>query len=407
MKSSKKRTSAEYLKNPTCRFFTGYRPCPVASKHNTICPSKYCSKIDKKILIVEMGGIGSVLRTTAVAKEYKSKFPDSHITFLTTERGVNVLTLSPYVDRAFNFDLASYVTLLEEEFDEVSNFEVAPHAAALTMKVKAPVKKGFGFSSLGKPKLLNDEAHELFLFQVDNEFRANNKKSIQQLLLESVGFKWREQFYDVVYPEQENEIVEEFLSKNNFIDAKIIGLNIGTRYNHRGKRWPWQNFLELAIELQTDHEMQPLILAGPEEKDIHELILKELTKKKIQIPTISTANNIQRFAAFVNRCDIVVSAATFGLILAVGLKKKVVMINTCRPPTEINIYGGGLKVMNPLNTPPCFRTKIGDCKLEENEQFACVRAITVDTVEKAISELLSGSTTDDIVVEKSPRYRNS
>ena len=121
-----------YLKNPTCRFFTGYKPCPVATKHNTTCPSVHCRLIKEKLLVIEMGGLGSILRTTVVTKEFKKRHKNTHITFLTNTYGAKALTHSQSVDRVLIYDNNILPLLLVEEFDYLYNYEVNPVASSLT-----------------------------------------------------------------------------------------------------------------------------------------------------------------------------------------------------------------------------------------------------------------------------------
>lgn len=376
----------KYLKNPTCKYFNGYAPCPVALAHNQKCPSKFCKNIGKRLLIIEMGGMGSVIRATIVAKEYKEYHPDSFITFLTSERCVEVLKLSPYIDRKLSFNLESTLILTEECFEDIFNFEVKQVACALTMKIKANNKRGFGLNKFGKPNLLNDEAYELFLFQVDNTFRAENKKSIQQLLLEAVGFKWKNQIYDIELEKKEQDFAKNLIKRHNPESKKIVMMNIGTRKEHSGKRWEWEKFAKLSINLIKLGYLV-VILAGPEEQDLLKNLKREI--KDINILFVSTRDSIDKYAAIITYSDVFVSSATLGIILAISFGKKTVMLNTCRPGTEINNYKRGVVLTHDTNRPPCFKTKLGQCLLSKDKQFSCIRDIPVNDVIKAIKITLS------------------
>jgi heptosyltransferase-2 len=67
-----------------CLFLKGDVPCQPHKEHGyhcQNCPSY--TKISKRILIIKLGAIGDVIRTTPLISTYKSMFPNCKITWLT------------------------------------------------------------------------------------------------------------------------------------------------------------------------------------------------------------------------------------------------------------------------------------------------------------------------------------
>jgi len=58
----------------------------------------------KKILIINIFGIGDVLFTTPLISNLKAKYPDLYIGYLCNKRTASVLERNPGVDRIFVYD---------------------------------------------------------------------------------------------------------------------------------------------------------------------------------------------------------------------------------------------------------------------------------------------------------------
>ena len=67
-----------------CRYFKGTIPCKPNKLHDVICDNcEYYKPVTKKILIIKLGAIGDVIRTTPLVVKYRKLFPDCHISWLT------------------------------------------------------------------------------------------------------------------------------------------------------------------------------------------------------------------------------------------------------------------------------------------------------------------------------------
>ena len=67
-----------------CLHFKGHIPCKPHKEHGYHC--KECvayAPVSKRILIIKLGAIGDVIRTTPLVVKYKSLYPNCKITWLT------------------------------------------------------------------------------------------------------------------------------------------------------------------------------------------------------------------------------------------------------------------------------------------------------------------------------------
>lgn len=375
----------DYLFSPTCRFFDGYKPCPVARATNEVCPGKNCRPLGKKLLVFEMGGLGSVLRTTVITKEFKRLFPESYVTFVTHKHGLAALQRSPSIDRLLTFNFDTFLLLQVEQFDYLYNFEIKSPVAALATLVKSKKKYGFGLNHFGKPNIFHKASADLFQFQIEDNFRARNTKSIQQLLLESCGLNWQEQGLDIVLQPEDKQYAKDFWGKDKLNEKTVVGLNIGSRKKHALKRWPIDNFILLAKKLKTELGVESIILGGPEEKVIYSYAMKHL--ETLGIRGNDCANTIPEFLAILDQCQVVISATTFALIAATGLRCKTVAICSPKPVSENYLYGRGIKIASSNTYNPLYSTKIANLTNVKELKIG-LKNIPVSAVYQAIKNIL-------------------
>lgn len=90
----------QYMYHPDCFSWSGYKPCrPIKSGETQSCDGCVLySPILGNYLIIEAGGLGSVLRSTVVSKEIKKDFPNAKVQWLTHERGKELLQNISSVD---------------------------------------------------------------------------------------------------------------------------------------------------------------------------------------------------------------------------------------------------------------------------------------------------------------------
>ena len=67
-----------------CKFFKGYIPCTPNKQDGSEClDCSHYQPIGKRILIIKLGALGDVIRTTPLLHRFRTKYPDCHITWLT------------------------------------------------------------------------------------------------------------------------------------------------------------------------------------------------------------------------------------------------------------------------------------------------------------------------------------
>lgn len=343
-----------------CLSWDGYMPCTNIKQGKTQgcfeCP--FYSPISNNYLIVEAGGLGSVLRTSAVSKTLKLQEPNCQVQWLTHTEGVEVLNHVPSVDKVLDSsDPKSIAILNTQVFDASFNFESDPYHLAIATTVPSHKRFGFVSNRLGKLKIREDISEPLLRLQVDDPFRKReNAKSMQQLMVESCGLIWTGQGYDL----RVNDEAEIWAS--DLVKGEYVGLNIGSSLKHDAKRWKPEYFHALA---KISPEINFLVLAGLEDQEAYRTL-----QSFDELPNLTFRGyeqSISQFISLVGRMKTVISADTFALHIALALGVPTVSLHGVMPAQEIL---GNSKIDLGLECSPCFASRVGRCR--NQVKLACM-----------------------------------
>lgn len=324
-----------------CRYFIGDRPCKFHKEHGTLCNCEFYEKLGRKILIIKVGNMGDVVRTTAVLPALKRKYPQSFVSWLTALRSKPLLDGNPYIDRVYLYQWPDIERLKVEKYDLVVCLDKEYDVLAFADQIKTNERKGFTLDpSLGVTNYL-PEAKECFLQGLDDELKKQNEKPQQQIYCEIAGLDWQNDEYYIKVPN-----VRPFKQVD-------IGLNhLFDPSTFRTRKWLYWEELELLLE--------------------HNGISYS---KQTHFPTI------QEYIEWINSCRVVVSIDSLGLHLAIALRKKIVAIFSSTGYPEISLYGRGTKLV--AQNLDCIL-----CRKHFCSDMACMKAIKPEDVFKEITELL-------------------
>jgi ADP-heptose:LPS heptosyltransferase len=349
-----------------CRYFRGDVPCKPHKQHSVHCNDKrgkrcaYYQRTNKKILIIKLGAIGDVIRTTSLLHKLMEVEPNAEIWWLTLSPDV----IPKNVDVILPFTPQSLAILQAVPFDILLNLDKDKEACALSANLSAHIKKGFTLKD-GKCVPINADAEHKYLTGVFDDLSRANTKSYQEEIFEICGFTFSGEEY--IMP----EVIEHTwkLPKNK----NIVGLNTGCGGRWTSRIWDDKNWVLLAKKLRKAGYV-PLLLGGEQEH-----------KKNLKLAKESGALyfghfSLNQFINEVDQCDLVVTAVTMAMHLAIGLKKKLVLFNNIFNKYEFELYGRG-EIIEPDFKCNCFYSPT--CKNN------CMQYISVESVFGSIKSLLS------------------
>jgi heptosyltransferase-2 len=351
-----------------CRHFRGDVPCAPHKQHAVHCldetgnDCRYYEPVDKKILIIKLGALGDVIRTTPLLRKLKVVEPRAEIWWLT--RAPEVVPAEAHVILPLTAE--SVVTLRATTFDAIFNLDKDKEACALCATLTARVKRGFTLQN-GKAAPVDSAAEHKFLTGVFDDLSKANTKSYQQEIFEICGFTFDGEEY--ILP----AVVEQKWKLPG--RKKIVGLNTGCGDRWTSRLWPDDYWLALAKRLKKAG-YAPLLLGGEQEH-----------KKNLRLAKISGASYLghfplKKFMAEMSRCDLIVTAVTMAMHLAIGLSKKIVLFNNIFNRHEFELYGRG-EILEPDFSCTCYYSPT--CPNN------CMQYLSVEKVFAACARLLDPS----------------
>jgi ADP-heptose:LPS heptosyltransferase len=133
----------------------------------------------------------------------------------------------------------------------------------------------------------------------------------------------------------------------------IIGINTGCGAVFPTKQWPRDNFMDLITILHEKTDSTLLLLGGPREREFNSFLLENCPQGALI--DAGTKNNMTEFMGIIELCDLILSADSLAMHLAIGRKKPVIALIGPTSAAEIDLYGRGEKVVSPHPCAPCYR----------------------------------------------------
>jgi len=286
-----------------------------------------------KILIIKLGlsetldqeigrvsSLGDVLRTTPILHALREKYPESKITWLVDDAAYPLLHKNKFIDRTLVWDSFTGFQLMEEKFDIVINLEKIPGLCAITNKINAWKKYGFRFDEMTGSYNVYEGAEYAFDLCTKHEIKTNNSKFWQEILVEMIGCKWKDQPYVLGY-------------KPKLKERYDVGFNhkVGSKFPE--KAWDMDNWKSLERMLEKDD---------------------------VTITWQEGLNNLYEYIDWINTCKVLITSDSLGLHLGLVLNKKVIGLFGPTSSREIFFYDQGTSInkvsMSDVDPQEVFQT---------------------------------------------------
>ena len=368
---------------PSCKRFTGYKPC--YPDHN--CWLDGCKEnipVGKKILIINLDAMGDVLMTTAQLPAIKRKFPESTIYWITLKVAAPLLYHNQFIDFVLEYNFESISVLQEIEFDYVMNVDKSQRSCALLNSVNAKNKLGFGLNEDGKIIPVNDGAHYNYLLGMDDHLKFKvNQRTGQDYLAETFDLDYQRDEYVFNFTDDEQKFIEDYKKSIGISNKdRIIGFNTGCSELYPNKKMTIEQHIYLIEKLLATGKYIIMLLGGPEDTERNRIISEHFNGKIINTPT---TEGVRKGACYESIPQVIVTGDSFGMHLAIALKKYVIAWFGVSCWTEIDLYDRGIKLYQPdLFCSPCWK-KVCPYDLE------CIKMIDLDRIITEIENYFNNS----------------
>ena len=362
-----------------CRFFLGDRPCVWHKATGVLCTCDHYQRISERILIVKLDAMGDVLRTTALLPALAEAHPGAAISWITRKESRPLLERNPYLAEVLEYGEDALVQLGVRTFDRVINLDAGKISAALASMASAKQKDGFVLDRQGSVQPTNAAARRWLEMGVFDDLKRQGTRTYQELMLEIAGLAGARHRYVLELSEEERARGRKHLERLGVdFSRPVIGLNTGAGRRWQFKQWREDGYLELVERLARKHELQFVLLGGPEERDRHQRLV---SRSRVPLIDSECHNPVRQFAAIVAACSVVVCGDTLAMHLALALGRRTIVLFGPTSAAEIEMYGLGEKIVPQMDCLACYKPT---CDFVPN----CMDLITTDVIEAAVERQL-------------------
>lgn len=352
-----------------CRHFRGDIPCKPNKLRNKKCSCDEYVQVSHRILIIKLGALGDVIRSTALLVRYRKMYPNAHITWIT--HSPDILPHDGSIDVIARFEYKTILPLYSKEFDIAINLDKDAEACTLLSQLNAKKKYGYTIKDnhLAGTNAAADRKIVTGLF--DDESKANTKSYPQEIFdICELDFQKEEPVLNV-----NKELVKKWeVMKEKAQGKKIVGLNTGCGPRWNTRLWPNEYWMELIGQLQKAG-YYPVALGGEAEDHRNKAFS---AKTGVYYPG---TYSLEEFIAITANCDAIVTAVSMMMHIAIGLKRPLVLFNNIFNKHEFEMYGRGI-IVEP--TTGCDDFYGNTCTREK----CCMNDLPVEHVFAAVKKLV-------------------
>jgi ADP-heptose:LPS heptosyltransferase len=387
MSGTGSRSSGALTVHTDCRHFIGDRPCVPHKRENVRCAEcRHYERVRTRILIIKLGALGDVLRTTCILDGLHAAHPGAAVEWMTMDDAVCLFEGNPLVRRLHVYPGDGLLSVLNDEFDLVINLDNSPVSGRLASLVRAKAKRGYGCDPAGAVFPFDAAAREWYEMALFDDVKRRNTKTYQQIALEICGLpsgRFRPHLY---LSARERGFAADRAREWGLDPARpVIGLNTGASARWPHKEWTENGFVALIEMLRRPPDGLPvpqvLLLGGPKERERNARIMR---RTGTGVRDTGSAHSLREFCAIVDLCDLLVTGDTLAVHIATALGKRLVVLFGPTSVSEIDLYGCGAKL---ASDAPCVGGYRTDCKVTPT----CMERIPAAAVRDAVVEQLSST----------------
>jgi len=337
----------------------------------------------KQILVRGPNWLGDAVMCEPSLRGLQRLFPDAQITLLVKSAVAALFTGHPALTRVLTYDVNGHHAglsgkwvlagqLRQQGFDLAVLFQNAFEAAFLTFLAGVP--RRHGYATDGRSLLLSDPVavpdHHRFVHQVRYYWD----------LLKPLGLTGDPSAPElVVFPEEEQAMVERFAQGGLAASDVVVGINPGSTYGG-AKRWLPERFAEVTEQLcrtireSREQEVSVVIFGAKGEERLGQEIASHLSSRSL---VLSGATTIRELMAAVKRCTVLLTNDTGPMHIAAAFEVPVVAIFGPTDWRTTSPFGNAHAIVRqPVDCAPCL---LRECPIDHR----CMTRVTVDQVYEA------------------------
>src|SRR3989338_255574 len=271
-----------------------------------------------RVLVIKLGAVGDVIRTTSILPGLKSKFMNCKIDWITKKGSFDVLKGNDLISKTFIINNNAKNQLKNKRYDLVICLDDDQEACELASKISSK--------------------------EIIGSYLKKNQKTYKSIIYGIIDLNYKKQEPILSLNKKELDFGKRFAKNHGIKNSDlVIGINTGAGGRWQDKKLSEEKTAKLIDSLNKQIKNIKIILfGGPEEAERN----KEIKKiAKTNVIDAGCGNSLMEFASLVNLCKVLVTSDSLALHIGVALKKKIVVFFYVTSANEIELYGRGIKII--------------------------------------------------------------
>ncbi len=345
----------------------------------------------KKILVVQLWGIGETILTLPAIEALRNKFPKAEIVVLSTSRNKDVFLKNEDINKIIEiklnlFSVLSFILKNIKKYDLIIDMEEYLNISAIMSFFAG--RRIIGYSHNSRAKLYtqkvkyNDKQHAVQTF-LDLVRALNVNYSIEKLPKLS-------------FSKADKNFVDRFLKNNDVKNSDfVVCVAPGAAESAKARMWPYDRYAELCDEIISKYNAKIVFTGIPEENDLIKSLQDKMENKD---KTINAAGqiNLNQLFYIMTKCKLFVGNDAGPMHIAAAQGIKTLGLFGPNLPVRFGPYGkGNIGLYKGYNCQfsPCINVHKGqvpDCLYPKNsnDYQKCMKNISVNDALKEVEELI-------------------
>jgi heptosyltransferase-2 len=338
-----------------CRYYRTNVPCRPHKESGVNCENcTQYSPVDSRILIVKLGSLGDVVRTTSCLKALKDLYPRSHITWVTRHAAKRLLAMNPWIDRVLTIESNYLELLLCEEFDLACCPDADILAASILRLVRARSKRGFTADGRGGVTPLNSAAAAWWRMGVDDVAKRANRRTYGEWLYDICDLPTPAARPYLQTSADARKRVASLFRQRAPHASRWVCFNTGASSRWQEKRWNVAHYRDLAhIITRNDPNTAIALAGGSAQKELN----RSLSTRCKSLIDCGTGLSIEDFTALIEACDWILTPDSLAYHVASAVGTQAVCVVGPTAPWELDTYGTNRVLFSDLDCIGCYRAQ--------------------------------------------------
>ena len=359
-----------------CRFYRGSAPCAPHKATGVLCAEcEQYQPIGERILVVKLGAMGDVLRTTALLPDICAAHDRAAITWIVRAESLEIVKRHPLVHRAITTDAAPAI-LATRRFDAVYALDCDEEGLAFARLAVAPLRRGYRAGRDGTAVGVEPGGDDtIFKLGIFDDLKRANRRSYLELLLAAAGLSYSGARPTIV---TDPLVAARVASELAALPRPLIGLSPHAAPRWAHKRWTEQHAATLALML-IDRGFGTLLFGEGADYEWNAALAAHLGPAA---HAFRSDRDLGRLFAGITNVDALVTVDSIAMHGAWALGIPVVALFGPTSSHEIDLGPADRKLVPDL---PCLSCYLPDCSIDPH----CMQLLTPDRVLGALLERLA------------------